>query len=368
MSREKILFLTAYVPNKASAGEKNTMLMLNDLASSYDVDLVYYKYDDEESYQPERENVNVVMELHNSIIVKLLNFIRYPIVHPTFSIRFDRRVLRQIKKLMKKSNYKAIILNHSNMFLYGKYLDSKIPKLLFCHDVIAQRVLRSSSLLVAKFCIHSERLLLEQPNAHIFSFSQKDCDLIEKIYGKKANVNLDYIDEKIINVEPKKIEDYFVLFGDWRRKENSLGALWLLNTIGELLHNDIKIKIIGRQFPMDQVKQSNKITIDNLGFVDNPYDIISQSKALISPLFRGAGIKVKVIESLACGTPIIGTEIAFEGLPQEFDDFMILAKTPEEYVQAIEEINFDLGQRKRIKSRFLKAYQSDSVTKVISRL
>lgn len=41
---EKILFITAYVPHKAAAGEKNTMIMLNDLAESYDVDLVYSNF------------------------------------------------------------------------------------------------------------------------------------------------------------------------------------------------------------------------------------------------------------------------------------------------------------------------------------
>lgn len=49
--KEKILFLTAYVPNKAAAGEKNTMIMLNDLASCYDVDLIYFKYDWENDYK-----------------------------------------------------------------------------------------------------------------------------------------------------------------------------------------------------------------------------------------------------------------------------------------------------------------------------
>lgn len=55
--KERILFLTAYVPHKAAAGEKNTMIMLNDLANDYDVDLIYYKYDYENDYIPERENV-----------------------------------------------------------------------------------------------------------------------------------------------------------------------------------------------------------------------------------------------------------------------------------------------------------------------
>ena len=63
---EKILFITAYVPHKAAAGEKNTMLMINDLADHYDVDLIYFKYDFEAEYQPERDNVKVLKIFHNS--------------------------------------------------------------------------------------------------------------------------------------------------------------------------------------------------------------------------------------------------------------------------------------------------------------
>ena len=61
--KEKILFLTAYVPNKAAAGEKNTMIMLNDLASCYDVDLIYFKY---ESRPSEHHSY------HNNIITSRL--------------------------------------------------------------------------------------------------------------------------------------------------------------------------------------------------------------------------------------------------------------------------------------------------------
>lgn len=52
-----------------------------------------------------------------------------------------------------------------------------------------------------------------------------------------------------------------------------------------------------------------------MGFVENPLDIIYKSAALIAPLFTGAGVKVKVIDAFTTGTPVIGTEIAFEGLP-----------------------------------------------------
>ena len=76
--KEKILFLTAYVPNKAAAGEKNTMIMLNDLASCYDVDLIYFKYDWENDYVPERGNVNTKLTIRNSIMTKLKNVCNFP--------------------------------------------------------------------------------------------------------------------------------------------------------------------------------------------------------------------------------------------------------------------------------------------------
>ena len=322
--KEKILFLTAYVPNKAAAGEKNTMIMLNDLASCYDVDLIYFKYDWENDYVPERGNVNTKLTIRNSIMTKLKN-----------------------------------VCN----------IDKRIPKILLCHDVIAQRVLRSSSYLMQKICIFSERMSLNLPNAHIFSFSQKDCDLIKQIYHKETNLCLDYIDEQIINKSPDKVEDYFTMFGDWRRKENAEGALWFINTVGPLLRKKVHIKIIGRGFPNKDVKNIvPNLNLDILGFVDDPYKILSQSKALISPLFTGAGIKVKVIEALACGIPVIGTDIAFEGLPPLFNSFMLIAETPKDYIRCMECLNLNIDERIKTKEMFIKTYQSDSITNYIKRI
>ena len=88
--KEKILFLTAYVPNKAAAGEKNTMIMLNDLASCYDVDLIYFKYDWENDYVPERGNVNTKLTIRNSIMTKLKNVCNFPFVHFHFYCDMSR--------------------------------------------------------------------------------------------------------------------------------------------------------------------------------------------------------------------------------------------------------------------------------------
>ena len=119
--KEKILFITAYVPHKAAAGEKNTMIMLNDLAESYDVDLVYFKYDYDKFYQPERDNVKVLKVFKNSKFIKILGILNLPFLHPVYSIRFSWSKLRILKKLVGNTSYKAIVLNHSNIFYYATY-------------------------------------------------------------------------------------------------------------------------------------------------------------------------------------------------------------------------------------------------------
>ncbi len=367
MKKGKILFLTAYVPHKAAAGEKNTMIMLNDLASIYDVDLIYYKYDYDNFYQPECENVRVVATKKNSMWVKIRNIINFPIVHPVFSIRFEWSLLHKIRRLCDQNHYKAIIFNHSNMFLYAKFLRRDIPKLLLCHDVIAQRVNRSSSWLMRRVCIASERFGLKVKNSYIFSFSQKDCDLISEIYGLPAKLNLDYIDKAILNKTPTRIENYYILFGDWTRSENLDGAVWFIKEICPFIKNDIVIKVIGRGFPNDITINSKYVRTDILGFVDDPYEMLSNCRALIVPLFQGAGIKVKVIEALACGTPVIGTNIAFEGLPEKYSNMMLLANDAYSFLKAMK-VYISIEDRRRIKKDFIADYTSETIPQFLKKI
>lgn len=366
--KEKILVITAFVPHRAAAGEKNTMIMINDLAKSYDVDLIYYKYEAEDSYKPERSNVRIVHEEINSLPRKLWGILSYPFIHPFFSIRFSWKMLSIINNLCEENHYKAVVLNHSFIFIFGKLGMPGLTKLLYCHDVIAQRIGRSSNKLMTWICKKSEAKMLDIPNSYIFSVSQKDCDLINKLYGKSANVALAYIDDMIINTVPTKVEDYFCMFADWTRTDNMGGAKWFIENVVPKIDSDITIKIMGRKFP-DNLKSTNPhVHLEVMGFVDDPYLILSNSRGLITPLFEGAGTKQKVIEALACGIPSFGTEISFEGLPEKYSDFLHLCHTSEDYIKAFNKSPLSLEDRMNLKKNFTKDYQTDSFANFISRL
>lgn len=364
---KRILFLTPYLPSSKAGGENFTRLLLDDLSNSYYIDLIYFKYESDEFYNTKTPNIRVLHIVNNSTLLKVWNCLKFPIYHPIFTIRFSWRLLFYIKDLLSKEKYDLIYLDHSQMFLYGRFL-KKVPKIYMSHDVMAQRFQRHSNKIIWKWVCVTEKKLLSVPNSIIFSFSNKDKAIIKSQYGINSEVTHFFLDREVIKAMPRQIEKRLVFFGKWKRADNFDGLKWFVENVLPILSKDLLVSIVGiglsQNFQNELSKYEN---VSYLGFVNNPYNMISNSLAVISPLFSGAGVKVKVVETLACGTPVIGTSIAFEGISSEYEKFMIQANTADDYLQAILNLNVGIDERIAFKQTFLQSYNEKSITSYIAR-
>lgn len=364
---KKILFLTPHVPSNRAGGENFTRLLLLALAENNEVDLIYYKYKEDPFYEPSK-NIRVLCAKENSTLVKLKNFILYPFVHPLFSVRFDWSLLLFIQKTISANNYDLLYLDHSQMALYGKFFP-KIKKIIMSHDVMAQRYSRKGNKLIKRYILRSEGNLIKIPNTIVFSFSEKDKNIIRDVYNCDSKVTNFILENMVIDACPTKISKRIVFMGKWKRADNFDGLKWFFKHCYNSISKGVEIVIIGKWLPEEFLNIINNYgNVKYLGFVENPYKLIADSIAVISPLFSGAGVKVKVVESLACGTPVIGTNIAFEGISKQFESFMFLANTPHDYVKCIENIDISITERINFKTGFIKSYQSETITNYIEQI
>ena len=53
--------------------------------------------------------------------------------------------------------------------------------------------------------------------------------------------------------------------------------------------------------------------------IDELNKLYAETRVALVPLLSGAGVKGKVIEAMAKGVPLSGTNIAFEGMPKNAD-------------------------------------------------
>ncbi len=362
--KHKILIISAFPPSRKSAGQNFTRMFLESLGINQDLSIthLYFSFNnDSAKYDKMPKNIEEV-KINNSMVCRFINYILLFFMNPLFIKRLNFKLILFLLK--NKRNYDLFILNYSQVFIYSLFIPNE-KKILIAHDVIYQLFSRKKGFIWKIFkytAFLTEKLVLSLPNTEIFTFSKKDKALIDKLYKKSSNVIHVYLPEEIYNIEINHYDKKSIcMFGAWNRRENFESLIFFIEKIYPLLNEEIqefKIRIIGSGLSEDFIKKIKKYkNIEVYGFVNNPYKIISESQILVAPLFEGAGVKAKVIESLACGTPVVGTEIAFEGI--EFDKGLYLAKSPTEYVQIIKELfnDVDLKYKNELRMEFLKFYQ-----------
>lgn len=350
----RILFITAFPPNKKTAGQNYSRQLINDLIKWHKVDVIYWEYP---GHEIEISNdVKILKEFQiKGISRRLIYIFRH---FPLFSKRYSKAIADYIASIA--GMYDIVYFDFSQVFMYSLDLDHPL-KIGMSHDIIAQKFSRHR---LFKFLIpwvkNTEQKCIKSLNA-VYTFSKKDSNYIKINYGIVAGIVPFYLESQILNLEfdKIKIQNYYVMYGAWNRKENQETIIWVLSYNWTDMP---QIKIIGGGMPSDlKNKLSQYPNIEYCGFVENPYPIIASSKGLLAPLFHGAGVKVKVIESLALGTPVIGTDITFEGIDNiSFRNIGALINLNNSNLeQSIETLNtITVLEKKSIREQFLSIYNS----------
>lgn len=151
-----------------------------------------------------------------------------------------------------------------------------------------------------------------------------------------------------------------IFWGAMSREENSSAALWFLDHVfPQISDPDVRFVIIGNNPPEKLEARANSRVIVT-GFVEDPVPYFEKSMCFAAPLLSGAGIKVKIIEALSSGLPVLTNEIGIEGIPAEDGKDFFFCESPEDYRKAIEALaenkidteNLSKNARSVIKNHF----------------
>ena len=364
---KKILFITAFPPNRKTAGQNYSRELLNSLVNKFTIDLISFTYPNHDIEI--KKEIRILKIYSTSKISKFFGWLQFPLLYPLFVFRYRMGLLFFLLKNAGK--YDFVYFDFSQVFVYSLFI-RKPFKIMMSHDVIFQKIKRNKFNKINPFNLllfFSEKKILKSANL-IMVFSKKDKELIKDLYNLNASVVSFFIDKKIkkLKYEDIKIERKFCFFGAWNRPENSDGLMWFMDNVFPSVEETIKFEIIGPGLENSFFERFNtKERVTYLGFLENPYSKIAESLALIAPIFQGAGVKVKVVESLAVGTSVIGTQIAFEGIDDLGDNSMINCDTVEKFISTIN--NFfpvDIYDKKnKTKLLFEKSYIQSSFEDIL---
>ncbi|WP_227512733.1 MULTISPECIES: glycosyltransferase family 4 protein [Marinobacter] len=149
------------------------------------------------------------------------------------------------------------------------------------------------------------------------------------------------VDLSYFSAEPKHITNKdsinFIFAGRLNAYTNSKAAIFLADSVWPMLKKAFpgsKCFIVGSSPPLSLVKKAQ--SDDSLivtGFVEDVRDYLREANIYICPINDGGGTKLKILDALAMGIPVIADPIACEGIEVIEGKTVFYAQDPGQYVQ-----------------------------------
>jgi glycosyltransferase involved in cell wall biosynthesis len=121
---------------------------------------------------------------------------------------------------------------------------------------------------------------------------------------------------------------------------NSDGLLWFVEEIWPQVltrHPDAVLEVIGRGLSITaQETLAQAPGIQLLGFQKNLASFYSDARIVIAPLRFGSGFKLKVLEGMAYGVPVVTTSVGAEGFASNGEVPVTLCRTNQQWHDSID--------------------------------
>jgi glycosyltransferase involved in cell wall biosynthesis len=140
--------------------------------------------------------------------------------------------------------------------------------------------------------------------------------------------------------------------GSYGYAPNEEAAMELITTIMPAIRaagGPRSLVLIGRD-PTEGMRRlaSKDPDVTITGLVDDPVRHLAEAGITVVPIRAGAGSRLKILEAMRAGVPVVTTARGMEGLGASPDRDVLLAETPEEFATAVLRLRDDPALRRRI--------------------
>lgn len=135
---------------------------------------------------------------------------------------------------------------------------------------------------------------------------------------------------------------------DWLPNEEAV--LWFIENVWEKILSEIpqaKFYIVGRGMSK-KISCLQKPNVIVVGKTETAGKVYKQYDVMVVPLLSGSGMRIKMIEGMAYGKPIVSTTIGAEGIPVSDGINSLLKDTPEDFAIAITGLLKNPGQKENL--------------------
>ncbi|MEO7912043.1 MAG: glycosyltransferase family 4 protein [Roseiflexaceae bacterium] len=350
----RILLLTLVVPNPPDSGPKvKTHYVLRYLAQHHEVTLVaFVRTAAEEAAARQLEGlchavytVPIKRSRARDIGFLLASFFTS---RPFLMLRDESRAMRRLlRELLAREQFDLAHADQLNMAPFARA--TELPVVLDEHNAVWTIFRR-----LAEQAHGIKRLLLElewrrlkryegrvcRASAAVMTVSEEDRAALEAA-GAPQNMPVIPIAVEVAGIQPVQRQPNaqgMLSMATMYWPPNIDGVLWFAREVLPLIRRDepdAPFYIVGARPPAEISALSFDASVEVTGYVDDPTPYLESSALMLVPLRAGGGMRVKILEALARGIPIVSTTIGAEGIDVTPGAHLLIADEPADFAAAV---------------------------------
>lgn len=209
--------------------------------------------------------------------------------------------------------------------------------------LIPNRTKKIVAMRTAKLLERAEDHLLRNYKTHTVSSERERQKLLNRCPSADIQVIPNGIDterfsqKEIVEVTNPKSEETILFVGSMDYHANIDAVIWFTRTAWPQIaqkHPNLHFTIVGRD-PVPEIRALSTDRIHVTGTVDDVRPFYSSAVAAVAPIRSGSGTRLKILEAMAAGVPVVSTRLGAEGIDVEHDVDILLAETALEFAAAI---------------------------------
>jgi len=324
----KLLLVTAIPPTpQNSGGATRVHHTLQELSKYYQVDLATFD-DSSLKLQPKKFNFKIPY---------------------WFSPWYSQKLISQVSSLIKKNHYDIIQIEFSQLLYLAKYLPKSVKKVFVSHDIASisfyRRIFEDKPsilkiifryLLFLQIYFYEKKYLPKFDT--IIAVSKKDQQTLQQQLPSQKIVCLENGIEKInfLHKSPSKIINLGYI-GSFSHTPNLNAVKYFFDQIAPLLEKQnipYKFYLAGNNDPKFVKNNFSNSNLINLGQIKDVTDFYQKIDCLITPIFSGSGSRIKILEALSFGIPVISSPIGAEGINIK-STYLQIANQSQDYLNCL---------------------------------
>ena len=338
---KKMLFITPKIPIPAvSGGFIGTYSSLKTLPKIFEVDVISFINDETESrekYTSELKKLGIKnvyfvdYKVKNRSIPTIIKSMIQPLPLSVY-----RNKSSKMKNLVNKiaKNYDLIYADHwlTMQYIPKGFKGTKILKEHNAEYIMWKRLFQLEKNPIKKIYLFYELNKIKKYESmicnladHVIVVTNDDKESLGKIGADKNKIKMlpsvvmDDIKQRSLDFVSRENSIMYVGTLSWGANIDGL-EYFIQNIYPKIKEkvSDIKFYIIGKN-PPDILKScaEKDSSIILTGFVEDLNDYYSKSKLFVVYLRYGSGIKIKVLDALSVGMPVITNDVGMEGIRTE---------------------------------------------------